>query len=142
MSLEAHIDSAPIGERLALLGQYEVDYRRRHGRPLPVDYVNRQVLEAFRTYRELVSASGVDPVQLMLHIEDALHRRRDPLYFGAPLRWYAKTIEEWIRLTQTPSFDLLPSSTRTLILRHLLRTDLYPFHPHPATRKTTLRQTR
>ena len=78
---------------LANIGQYEVDYRMTYGTPPPAAEINRTVLAAFRRFRERGKDSGVDPYLLMTHIGDALHRRRDPAYFGEPLRWYARTLQ-------------------------------------------------
>ena len=98
-----------------------------HGTPPPADVINRTVLGAFRRFRERGKDSGVDPYLLMTHIADALHRRRDPAYFGEPLRWYARTLQHCVHLSLTGSLSTLPLRDRTEITRHLRRADLTPF---------------
>lgn len=124
---------------LSTLGQYELSYRKLHGTPPPAAEINHVILEAFRRYRTEDLASGIDPYLLMTHIADALHRRRDPAYFGAPLRWYAKTLQHWVHLAETGTLFTLPPRDRSEIIRHLLRADLYPFTPNSPHLKTSLR---
>ncbi|MDE5885991.1 MAG: hypothetical protein K2H46_00205, partial [Muribaculaceae bacterium] len=94
--------------------------------PTPSELINRVILNAFNDYRTKGADSGIDPILLMTHLDDALNRRHDPAFFGAPLRWYAHTLEQWVNLTLTPRFDRLPAPRRREIVRHLLHTDLYP----------------
>ena len=124
---------------LSEIGQYELSYRHLHGTPPPAEEINRTVLEAFRRYRTQGAASGIDPYLLMTHIADALHRRRDPAYFGEPLRWYARTLQHWVTLVENGTFPTLPARDRREIARHLLRADLYPFTPNSPHLKTFLR---
>ena len=115
---------------LETLGQYQLSYRHLHGTPPPAAEINRVILKALDEYRAKGTASGIDPILLMTHLDDALNRRRDPAFFGTPLRWYARTLQHWVALYQTGALATLPSPQRNAILRHLRRTDLTPFGLH------------
>ena len=124
---------------LSDIGQYQLSYRHLHGTPPPSAEINRVILKALDEYRAKGTASGIDPILLMTHLDDALNRRRDPAFFGTPLRWYARTLQHWVHLAETGTLSTLPARDRREIARHLLRANLYPFTPNSPHLKTSLR---
>ncbi|MDE6754716.1 MAG: hypothetical protein K2J82_08925 [Muribaculaceae bacterium] len=136
--VESSIELLPPAERLPLLADYDLIHRIAWSRPASDTFLNRHIHNVFDIRMRQGKESGIDDNLLFLLISDSLTRRRDKSFFGAPLQWYSRTLEKWVRLTDTEEFDRLSPTESRAIANNLLRSDLYAYVPHQETYKANL----
>ena len=92
-AVDTHITCMSAADALAVIVHYDILHRIARGTAAPADTLNRHILAAFRAMTH--GDTTVDQYTLFSAISDALNRRRDPAYLGAPLQWYSTTLARW-----------------------------------------------
>lgn len=92
-AVDTHIAGMSAADALAVIVHYDILHRIARGTAAPADTLNRHILAAFRAMTH--GDTTVDQYTLFSAISDALNRRRDPAYLGAPLQWYSTTLARW-----------------------------------------------
>lgn len=94
-AVDTHITDMSPADALTVIVHYDILHRIARGTAAPADTLNRHILAAFRAMTH--GDTTVDQYTLFSAISDALNRRRDPAYLGAPLQWYSTTLARWHR---------------------------------------------
>lgn len=94
-AVDTHIAGMSAADALTVIVHYDILHRIARGTAAPADTLNRHILAAFRAMTH--GDTTVDQYTLFSAISDALNRRRDPAYLGAPLQWYSTTLARWHR---------------------------------------------
>lgn len=92
-AVDTHITDMSPADALTVIVHYDILHRIARGTAAPADTLNRHILAAFRAMTH--GDTTVDQYTLFSAISDALNRRRDPAYLGAPLQWYSTTLARW-----------------------------------------------
>ena len=92
-AVDTHIAGMSAADALTVIVHYDILHRIARGTAAPADTLNRHILAAFRAMTH--GDTTVDQYTLFSAISDALNRRRDPAYLGAPLQWYSTTLARW-----------------------------------------------
>lgn len=92
-AVDTHITGMSPADALTVIVHYDILHRIARGTAAPADTLNRHILAAFRATTH--GDTTVDQYTLFSAISDALNRRRDPAYLGAPLQWYSTTLARW-----------------------------------------------
>ena len=92
-AVDTHITDMSPADALTVIVHYDILHRIARGTAAPADTLNRHILAAFRAMTH--GDTTVDQYTHFRAISDALNRRRDPAYLGAPLQWYSTTLARW-----------------------------------------------